>query len=116
MCIRDSVQRRHAGHLRQEGAADLRRVGARLLHRLPQSAAQVRRGVLESGQLGFRGPAVRLIGERTGDRSVNRRRRFLGQLSIRALAFLISFGIHTPQLAAGSVSYTHLWYCFINSR
>jgi hypothetical protein len=50
----------NAGHFRQESAADLRRVGARLLHRLPQPAAQVRRGVLESGQLGFRGSAIRL--------------------------------------------------------
>ena len=35
-------------------AADLRRVGTRVLHRLPQRAPEVRRGVLEPGQLGLR--------------------------------------------------------------
>ncbi len=34
-------------------AADLRRLGARVLHRLPQRAAEVRRGVLEARELGF---------------------------------------------------------------
>ena len=33
---------------------DLRRLGARLLHRLSQRACEVRRGVVEPGQLGLR--------------------------------------------------------------
>lgn len=38
-------------------------MGARLLYRLSQSAAQVRRGVLESRQLGFRGSAIRELSQ-----------------------------------------------------
>ena len=48
------VERRHADHRRRSAADDLRRLGTRVLHRLPQRAAEVRRGVLESRQLGFR--------------------------------------------------------------
>jgi len=44
---------------RRHPAADLRRLGTRLLHRLPQPASEVRRGVLEPGQLGLRCRAVR---------------------------------------------------------
>ena len=47
-------QRRHPADDAGQAPADLRRVGARLLHRLPQRAAQVRRGVLEAGELGLR--------------------------------------------------------------
>ena len=38
-----------------DAAADLRCLGTRLLHRLPQCAAEVPRGVLEHRELGFRG-------------------------------------------------------------
>ena len=48
------IQRRHAVDWSGQGTADLRRLGARLLHRLPQRAREVRRGILEPGQLGFR--------------------------------------------------------------
>lgn len=47
-------QRWYADDLWQDRAADLRCVGTRLLHRLPQRSSQVRRSVLEFGQLGFR--------------------------------------------------------------
>ena len=40
---------------------DDRRLGARLLHRLPQRAPEVRRGVLEARQLGLREQELRLI-------------------------------------------------------
>ena len=46
-------QRRHAAHHRFEGAADDRRMGTRLLHRLSQCASEVRRGLLEHRELGF---------------------------------------------------------------
>ena len=49
---RQHLQRRHADHRQRQAAADLRRVGARLLHRLPQCAPEVRRGVLEPGRTG----------------------------------------------------------------
>src|SRR3546814_9858825 len=39
---------------RRHAAAHLRRVGARVLHRLPQRAGEVPRGVLECRQLGLR--------------------------------------------------------------
>ena len=42
-------------------AADLRRLGTRLLHRLPQPASEVRRGVLEPGQLGLRSEEFRCL-------------------------------------------------------
>src|SRR3546814_63214 len=38
----------------RHAAAHLRRVGARVLHRLPQRAGEVPRGVLEPGRLGLR--------------------------------------------------------------
>ena len=42
-------------------AADLRRLGTRLLHRLPQRTSEVCRGVLEPGQLGLRGEELRCL-------------------------------------------------------
>lgn len=52
-------RRRQPADQRRHPAADLRRLGTRLLHRLPQPASQVRRSVLEPGQLEIRGRAVR---------------------------------------------------------
>ena len=53
-CRQPADQRRHP-------AADLRRLGTRLLHRLPQPAPEVRRGVLEPGQLGLRSEEFRCL-------------------------------------------------------
>ena len=53
-CRQPADQRRHP-------AADLRRLGTRLLHRLPQPASEVRRGVLEPGQLGLRSEEFRCL-------------------------------------------------------
>src|SRR5207248_210295 len=41
---------------RGDADSDLRCVGARLLHRLSQRASPLRRGILESGELGIRQP------------------------------------------------------------
>ena len=49
----------HAG--RQDAAPDLRRVGARLLRRLPQPAPGLRRRVLEPGELGVCGEELRRL-------------------------------------------------------
>jgi hypothetical protein len=52
---------------RRQGPADRGRVGARLLHRLPQPASQVRRDLpRQAGQLGLRGQELRLIGIPSG--------------------------------------------------
>ncbi|HDJ85631.1 MAG TPA: methyltransferase domain-containing protein [Chromatiales bacterium] len=48
------VERRQPDDLGQDTAAHLRRVGARLLHRLSQRAAEVSGGVLGLGRLGLR--------------------------------------------------------------
>ena len=48
------LQRRHPAHRRGHPADDLRRVGARLLHRLPQRPPEVPRALLEPGELGVR--------------------------------------------------------------
>ena len=50
-----------AAQARPEGAAHDRRLGARLLHRLPQRPPEVHRDVLEPGQLGIRAPQPGLI-------------------------------------------------------
>ena len=55
LALASTIQRRHPADQRRHPAADLRRVGTRLLHRLPQRASEVRRSVLEPGQLGLRG-------------------------------------------------------------
>src|ERR1019366_7639807 len=47
-------QRRHSADDPGQAPADLRCLGARLLHRLAERAAQVRRGLLEAGELGLR--------------------------------------------------------------
>lgn len=44
----------HTGHGQRQAAADLRRVGTRLLHRLSQPAARLPCCLLESGELGVR--------------------------------------------------------------
>ena len=50
-------QRGHAADRRQNAAVGLRRLGARLLHRLSQSPSRIRRGVLEARRLeGGRNP------------------------------------------------------------
>ncbi len=68
--------RRHGRHRQHErrgdpaydhgqAAADDRRLGARLLHRLPQRPSQVRRDLPRlAGQLGFCGPQLRLTRQR----------------------------------------------------
>ena len=52
-------QCRHAAEARQGAGADDRRVGTCLLHRLPQRTGEVRRGLLEGGQLGLRRKVLR---------------------------------------------------------
>ena len=52
--LRATSNAAHAADDPGQAPADLRCLGARLLHRLPQRAAQVRRGLLEAGQLGLR--------------------------------------------------------------
>ena len=49
------LQRRDAADRRRHPADDLRRLGARLLHRLSQCAPEVPGAFLEAGQLGIRG-------------------------------------------------------------
>src|SRR5579863_1894292 len=51
---RSNARRRQSDHAWQNTAADLRRVGTRLLHRLPQRACALPRSVLEPGQLELR--------------------------------------------------------------
>src|SRR5690606_2052868 len=46
---------------RRQAAADLRRLGARVLHRLPQRPSEVRRSVLECRQLGLRREELRRL-------------------------------------------------------
>src|SRR5690606_1231016 len=67
-CRQPDDQRRHP-------AADLRRVGTRLLHRLPQPASEVRRVLLEPGELGLRGSQLRRLMPRLR-RPSGRRRPF----------------------------------------
>src|SRR5690606_38362364 len=57
--------RRQPDDQRRHPAADLRRLGACLLHRLPQPASEVRRGLLEPGQLGLRGEELRRLSRLT---------------------------------------------------
>ncbi len=52
-------QCRHAAEARQGAGADDRCVGTCLLHRLPQRTSEVRRGLLEGGQLGLRRKVLR---------------------------------------------------------
>jgi len=53
--------RRHAADHRRHRSADRRRLGTCLLHRLPQSAAEVRRNLpRQTGQLGIRPGQLRL--------------------------------------------------------
>ena len=52
------AQCRHALEARPRAGVDPRRVGARLLHRLPQRASAVHRDLLDQGQLGLRGQVV----------------------------------------------------------
>ena len=59
---RQHRQRRHPADHRRQGAADGRRVGACLLHRLPQCAPEVRRDLPQfARELGLRGEELRLI-------------------------------------------------------
>src|SRR3546814_10980572 len=44
----------HTTLFRSEAAADLRRLGTRLLHRLPQFATELSRALLGARELGFR--------------------------------------------------------------
>ena len=57
---RQHVQRGDPDHRQRQAAVHHRRVGACLLHRLPQRPRQVSGRVLESGELGLRGEKPRL--------------------------------------------------------
>jgi len=48
------ARRRQSGRPRHQATANLRRLGARLLHRLPQRMRQVHQRLVEAGQLGLR--------------------------------------------------------------
>ena len=52
LAIETTVERRDAVRRRQDVRAHARRLGARLLHRLPQRAPEVHRGVLEARRTG----------------------------------------------------------------
>ncbi len=54
----------HTIDRRRQAAVDLRRLGTRLLHRLPQCTAEICGSVLEPGELGFRQPESRLTSTR----------------------------------------------------
>ena len=78
---RQHGRRRHAADHGRQGAADDRRLGARLLHRLPQPAPEVRRDLpRQAGQLGLRGEELRPEARRAAararaQRSLHRRGR-----------------------------------------
>ena len=55
---REHRQRPDAADPGQDAAVGLRRLGARLLHRLPQRPGGLRRGLVEAGQLECRGGAL----------------------------------------------------------
>jgi hypothetical protein len=57
---REYLERGHADHRQRQAVVHGRRVGARVLHRLPQRPPEVPRELLERGQLGLRGEEPRL--------------------------------------------------------
>src|SRR3546814_5570067 len=54
VCSSDLTERRKPADQEPEAAADLRRLGTRLLHRLPQFATELSRALLAARELGFR--------------------------------------------------------------
>src|SRR3546814_991376 len=54
VCSSDLTERRKPADQEPEAAADLRRLGTRLLHRLPQFATELSRALLGARELGFR--------------------------------------------------------------
>ncbi len=55
LALASTIGAKQPADQRRHPAADLRRLGTRLLHRLPQPSSKVRRSVLEPGQLEVRG-------------------------------------------------------------
>ena len=98
---RQHLERRHADHRCRPSAADLRRVGTRLLHRLPQRAPEISRGVLEPGQLGFRGEPDVLIA-----RAGRGAHGFDTQGRLWAAFVLVGFGIHGEAWPEASAAIT----------